>query len=1228
MSETATNSAAGAKHEPVIRKLRPTLFVALGGTGKEIVLRLRRRILQSDWGGIRINDLSRFPIASFLYFDTDTTEAVESDRAQSADPLARAVAFTEREKLQRRVDVRRYMNELDAYPLIRNWLPKGELQAIDTEKGAGQVRAISRLLFFDTFREFKALASAQGAAVLNSVGRQNDLAHLRLDIEPELRVVVVASAAGGTGAGSFIDVGLALRSLRNPKPAQVDLMLLLPGGFRGANEQRVNANAFAALMELEHAMRPNAFPPYVTRWTENESPEAAMTPYNDAYLFDTRNVMGAGTEGKVENIYDMVSDILFEDFGSSDFASKKRSVSVNQTQHKIGSYFPRLAENVGSRSLSYNITYSSFGQATIDTKGQAALDTAVAEACRAMVKVFFNVAVADSGKLPTPEEINSFLSKYLSLSNSSFEEELDGFDDNSAVNEPELVQRLLGLHGADSVVESLKTEVHRRFDQDVLGSGDIANWVELTMRAMTRAHDDVVGNIETQSSVGVSGAQVVENREKLAAQLKGNGPDGIRTALYAYLDNHERGGLDYAITLVEESKLRMKEECERLVATKQLYEARAVQVREQFSQSLENLREAARSRMMFLGPRREDAEKYVGHLRDEACFYVTLLLHAVACDQALLLIEEMSDDLGKPTGRGRDGETTYSGAMAELLGGRALVKETMNSFEREIALLQDAVSRQESGTYIVLPDSDKEAEKVLKISEDEVEKWARELFKDDGGSRALFPVLADETKRNALINRLRQDVRVKFAPRASKLRAIDEVLLSMSPEARSDVFRRAIIRAMPWINADFDRVRDTLNMRDRYKLFIAVSNRDVFEGGVMESEIRQMVPSGRLGFTEFNFVKTDLRNRIIFYCELSGFPLDVIVPLRENWRSHYRDEKLNGQLPLHNHRNPSRFANPVVPSGEDLKRIRETMSLFLRAVCFGILERYSGEDAAYWIKLGDGDVLDVGSERDIRAEGFLSQLHRREIEESVARFERQLAPIQLLAASVLLEWTGKRAYAARKVQITENVTDRIPGLVQMVALDVAAQYTKRFKSIPGGGGIGEPLTIHDGLRDSLAQWTVPIPDSSADTDPNETNHDFSDSDALRAEDKRSILPDRFTPEALAELARMARGATNSAPSVMGGGAHGIPPLTPPVPQQVSGRMYKQWWKPAGAVKGQQLGPFPAAVIIEKIMNGEVDRNSKLWPMDFEGWVEAASLEEFARLFQIIPDPKDDIPDPE
>src|SRR5579875_4160522 len=100
----------GANRHPdqVEEEVRPTVFVGLGGTGMEVLLRLRRRILQAEWNGTRINNLSDFPVARFLYFDTDTNEARETGRAATSDPMAAAVAFGKGDTLQSKVDVGYY----------------------------------------------------------------------------------------------------------------------------------------------------------------------------------------------------------------------------------------------------------------------------------------------------------------------------------------------------------------------------------------------------------------------------------------------------------------------------------------------------------------------------------------------------------------------------------------------------------------------------------------------------------------------------------------------------------------------------------------------------------------------------------------------------------------------------------------------------------------------------------------------------------------------------------------------------------------------------------------------------------------------------------------------------------------------------------------------------------------------------------------------------------------
>src|SRR5215469_2920016 len=176
----------GGKVEQLV-ECRPTVFVGIGGTGMEILLRLRRRILQHTWNGERLASLSDFPIAAFLYFDTDTNEARESGRAAATDPMSTAVRFAQGDALQKKVDVGHYQKEVRNYPQVAEWLPTADLSKIDTSKGAGQVRSISRLLFFDVFSEFTKLFQAKATRVLSNVTNDAALGRLGLVSRPPLR---------------------------------------------------------------------------------------------------------------------------------------------------------------------------------------------------------------------------------------------------------------------------------------------------------------------------------------------------------------------------------------------------------------------------------------------------------------------------------------------------------------------------------------------------------------------------------------------------------------------------------------------------------------------------------------------------------------------------------------------------------------------------------------------------------------------------------------------------------------------------------------------------------------------------------------------------------------------------------------------------------------------------------------------------------------------------------
>ena len=180
------------KKEALITEVVPTLYIAVGGTGAEILFRIRRRILNTLWGPkgqpVRLERLSEFPYAEFLQIDLDANTVTESGKSTKGDILGAEIRFKEEEKLVKKLDLNRYVRsdeDLDKYPLIKEWFPLSrktinELN-IDPEKGAGQIRAISRLYFFDKYQEIKTAIRGKCSSLLSNVS--SDALQKRLGLQ-------------------------------------------------------------------------------------------------------------------------------------------------------------------------------------------------------------------------------------------------------------------------------------------------------------------------------------------------------------------------------------------------------------------------------------------------------------------------------------------------------------------------------------------------------------------------------------------------------------------------------------------------------------------------------------------------------------------------------------------------------------------------------------------------------------------------------------------------------------------------------------------------------------------------------------------------------------------------------------------------------------------------------------------------------------------------------------
>jgi hypothetical protein len=1202
----AANEAkpAGA---PVEVEVRPTVFIGLGGTGMEILLRLRRRILQAEWNGTRLNSLSEFPVASFLYFDTDTNEARETGRAGATDPMADAVSFGKGDLLQKKVDVGYYQRNKANHPSIAEWLPSRDLSMIDTEKGAGQVRAISRLLFFDQFDNFRKAVSDKGNAVLDNVSTQQALAKLGIEVQRQLRAVVVGSIAGGTGSGAFIDAGLAIRSMLTPKFDEVDLFALLPSGYASANRDRVFANSFAALSELEHVMRPDAQPPYVRSWTSQERPMESK-PYSEVFLFDTRNMNRDSTE-RVDDIFDMMADIMFEDFGSSEFARKKRSIAVNQKQHKGTMWHPPIGGTDQHSVLAYSRGYSAIGQSIVATTGSLEFEAAVSDASRTMLQAFFGVFEGATPKLPGVKDRDQFMKDELGLTSSMF----NNFPEHlkprpAAIPDYPLIDHLLVSEDGKTIpgrlVEDIASEIRAMREQ----ATEPKDWVTQGEKIRAKYEAEVLAQAGT---VSIRKREVEAARARLFRGLTAEtGSQSLKEKLYVKVDDMEAGGLDFTIDLVRQIQEELAKPGTGVRARLEAAEAQFRTVAEEIMGhhlvgSLAKLERAAKPG--FLGRvDRAAAEDYLGHFEADLAAGLKFRLRAVAAAEAQKLLDELTVWFGEQSAPDEQGEVTWSGFLRELDNGRRTVRSVLAMVSAEAQRVRDAANRPDSGVYIVINRGGGQiAEERIAT---EPKAWAREKFADFGGCRRLFPLLKNDADRLRLINQLRTIAKDKLAAEERRIPSAVAALNLLPPEEQRRTIERMLARAMPWIPTIFDRFR--INA-DQFKMIIAAPEAHEFRDRYARMISDEMPKAGATIPTP-TIEESGVRGRIICYCELSGFPLDALAPLRDDWRKAYEKElDKRGGLPLHNHEDKLRFPNPVVPTNEQLAQQRETLAIFFKALVAGILERGSMiqeaacDNESYYVDMSSHDLQSVGTERSIRRIGF-KPIHLDRIRKKIEDFESGLGAVQFAALAALADWNARHAYTPKLELDAEKRETRLPGLGHQVFTELAAEYNRRARTAVDVRSLPVPPgEVSERLSRRIAEFTRAVEGSLSEVEATEANRDPQARLEHRATDKRMIDAAAFKAESLAGMI-----AVRAAPAEQAA----APAMPPPPPQAPAVSYYV-------AENGATQGPFGMPELREMRRSGRLDKATLVYAeVGGTDWVPAGGEAALKPLFAPAPPP--------
>ena len=278
-------------------KVRKSLVIGLGGTGRDAVLHAKRHC-REVYGEVP-------PTTRFLVIDTTSADDLQLEDRDVALDRHEFLPLTVRNP----ETLVRYNDDIKA------WFPS-DVSPRAVTAGAGQIRALGRLALH---ANSKVLASLNG--LVNEINAWETVRQGKFELFDEgktLFVSVVGSLAGGTGSGIFLDMAFLLRACDNMKQSDVlTAYLLLPGAFVGKPATRnVEPNSYAALRELDyHLDLKNAAEPGTFGFGGRKI-EIAPQPFDFVYLVN--NVTSAGTVySKVRHLTEFLGRGIFMSLGAS-----------------------------------------------------------------------------------------------------------------------------------------------------------------------------------------------------------------------------------------------------------------------------------------------------------------------------------------------------------------------------------------------------------------------------------------------------------------------------------------------------------------------------------------------------------------------------------------------------------------------------------------------------------------------------------------------------------------------------------------------------------------------------------------------------------------------------------------------------------------------------------------------------------------------------------------------
>jgi hypothetical protein len=293
-----------------LKQVLRTMFIGLGGTGNEVIRRVKREMLRHGYNQ-----------SIFQYLVLDTMPFSESPMMDENLHLRNGEEYL----YIGGYNPNQIIKRLDEWPSIAHWWgARDQTNLVTVDEGAGQMRAVGRMAFFRHFKEIRARFEQMCREVMSGDNREQALrAGYEVSLNRDPIIYLVFSLCGGTGSSLFFDVAYVLRQLLAPsiKPTVVGVAML-PGPYVQKisslpQQERIQANAYAALQELErlHNIALGQEPKvqggniWQVEYATNFEVALPELPFDYLYLVD--DTTERGERYTREQLYDLMSQAIY-----------------------------------------------------------------------------------------------------------------------------------------------------------------------------------------------------------------------------------------------------------------------------------------------------------------------------------------------------------------------------------------------------------------------------------------------------------------------------------------------------------------------------------------------------------------------------------------------------------------------------------------------------------------------------------------------------------------------------------------------------------------------------------------------------------------------------------------------------------------------------------------------------------------------------------------------------